>query len=411
MTLTRDELTGRFHYQAAPWTPRFDQTIPEMSGPMSRARQEMVPALRAEADRVLMDHLRAGAERARHERRYPSLYVGRVDDWWGDIPANIDTSTGGRSAAISRRMARLAGEDVREQYRSLLDPEPTEHKGRGPSPRLVEAWNLAREADDILITVEVSAWLAGERFNSTVETVDAFRRNVAYNVGTRPSVQMSAHTDVWDRAHRRMTIRADRVAFRGVVRFKRPQPCRYVDPSKARRSLVEWARVATVDALEHAADYAALGAPAAWHAPFTVTHLVTRITSEGRPTRVMHGAPGMGGSVLSTGTRETVDTARSVRATRVGTKRGTKSDPWTTSARQLPRSVRNANVEHIVARHMATLAAAEPGSIVPLAPGHDVIVTRRMDNRGRHVPVIVDDNDRCMSPSEYAQRAALAGVV
>lgn len=72
------------------------------------------------------------------------------------------------------------------------------------------------------------------------------RREVAYNVNTRPTVTMSAHTDVWDRAHRRMTIRADRVAFRGVVRFKRPQPCRYVNPSKARPSLVEWAHVATV---------------------------------------------------------------------------------------------------------------------------------------------------------------------
>ena len=410
MTLTRDQETGRLHYQAAPWAPRYDQTIPEMSGLMSRARAELGKELHYEARRTMVRDRIARRAQAAHEAMFPEPYLGRIDARWGDVPANIDTSTGGRSAAVSRRMARLAGVDVRGQYRSLLDPEPTEHKGRGPSPRLVEAWTLAREADDILIADEVGRSLAGERFNTTVETVDAFGRNVAYNVDTRPTVQMSAHTDVWDRAHRRMTIRVDRVAFRGVVRFKRPQPCRYVDPSKARRSLVEWARVATVDALEHAADYAALGAPVAWHAPFTVTHLVTRITAEGRPTRVLHGAPGMGGSVLSTGTRETVDTARSVRATRVGTKRGIKSDPWTTNARQLPRSVRNADVEHIVARHMATLAAAEPGSIVPLAPGHDVIVTRRMDNRGRHVPVIVDDNDRRMSPNEYAQRAALAGI-
>ena len=219
MTLTRDELTGRFHFQAAPWTPRYDQTIPEMSGPMSRARAELGKELHYEARRTMVRDRIARRAQAAHEAMFPEPYLGRIDARWGDVPANIDTSTGGRSAAVSRRMARLAGVDVREQYRSLLDPEPTEHKGRGPSPRLVEAWNLAREADDILITVEVSAWLAGERFNSTVETVDAFRRNVAYNVGTRPSVQMSAHTDVWDRAHRRMTIRADRAAFRGVVRF------------------------------------------------------------------------------------------------------------------------------------------------------------------------------------------------
>lgn len=97
-------------------------------------------------------------------------YLGRIDARWGDVPTNIDTSTGGRSAAVSRRWTQhLAGVDVRDQYRSLLDPEPTEHKGRGPSPRLVEAWNLAREADDLLIADEVGAWLAGERFNSTVE--------------------------------------------------------------------------------------------------------------------------------------------------------------------------------------------------------------------------------------------------
>ncbi len=121
----------------------------------------------------------------------------------------------------------------------------------------------------------------------------------------------------------------------------------------------------------------------------------------------------MTGDAVTRGTRSVVATVRSVRAGKAGTKRGPKrdqGDAWTTATAALARTLKRADLVDVAARHLAALTAAEPGAVVTLASGHDVIVARRMDTRGRHVPVVVDDTDRTMSPREYAARAALAGI-
>ena len=432
MTLTRNDKTGRWHYQAAPWTPIYVVTAPDTAGPMSAAYREVSAGLRAEAHGVLMDDLRARGNRDAHRVRYGHVagVYWQLNAREGTAPAVIDRSSGGASAAIARRAARLAATDVhrddtsipcechactiRAQYAAMLDPEPTEHKGRGVTPRLSESWDLARAADELFIADEMADHLAGRRFLRSVDSVDIYGRPVAYVDDARPTVASSHHADVWDRSHGRMTVRPDRVAFRGVARYRRPQPCRYVAASKARTTVVAWARIAPTADIERAADLALIGMPSPLSlARWTVTHLVTRITRTGAPTTVHYGAPGMAGDAVTGGTRSVVATVRSDRAGKAGTKRGPKrdqADAWTTATAVLARSLKRADLVDVAARYLAALDAATPGAVVALAPGHDVIVARRMDSRGRTVLVIVDDKDRTMSPREYAARAALAGV-
>lgn len=200
-------------------------------------------------------------------------------------------------------------------------------------------------------------------------------------IGTEPDIYVNGHLET----------RPDRVAFRGVSRYRLPARHRQL----VNRAVTRWTHLPIDDG-----TYVwQMDAPA-WR----VTMLAVRIDR-----RVLVGAPGMVGSHGRRWTaveRTPMDRQhrRTMRRKAAPRKPGRVASPWSMSARSLPRVWSKATAEqHALAARWVDLFVTSADD-VPVTIG-PLTVTR--DGAARVIPA----GHTAMTMQEAARRAALAGMV